>query len=137
MTDQSNAGRLREAYARWNDCKGTDPEMWDAYTTEDLKLQSLAGGKYGLAFSAARDGRAEMHGYLRELTEAFRMEHWTLRETVSEGDRVVGIGTTAWTSKATGKTFETPIVVVCRFRDGCICEYHEFFDTAAVAACVG
>ena len=62
------------------------------------------------------------------------MEHWTLEETVSEGDRVVGLGTTAWTCKATGKRVETHIAVVCRFRYGRICELHEFYDTASVAA---
>ncbi|MFY0308501.1 nuclear transport factor 2 family protein [Leisingera sp. D0M16] len=134
MSGQSNAEILREAMGRWNACKAGDLAMWDDYTSEDMCLRSLAEGGHGLDFSAARNGREELRSYLSELTSAFEMEHWTLEETVSEGDRVVGLGTTAWTCKATGKRVETPIAVVCRFRDGRICELHEFYDTASVAA---
>ncbi|MEM7076940.1 MAG: nuclear transport factor 2 family protein [Pseudomonadota bacterium] len=133
MSDTSNADILREAMARWDACKGSDLDMWDDYTTEDVRIQSLGEGNYGIAFSSARDGQQQLHDYLKELTDTFEMEHWTLQETVSEGDRVIGIGTTAWTFKGTGKRVETNIVVVCRFRDGKICALHEFYDTAAVA----
>ncbi|MBY6140283.1 nuclear transport factor 2 family protein [Leisingera daeponensis] len=134
MPGQSNADILREAMARWNDCKAGDLTMWDEYTSEDMCLRSMGEGQHGINFSSARNGREQMHSYLAELTNAFEMEHWTLEETVSEGDRVVGLGTTAWTCKATGKRVETPIVLVCRFRGGRICELHEFYDSASVAA---
>lgn len=134
MNAQTHAAKLREAYTAWNASKGADLSMWDQYTTDDLRLCSIGRGKYGLEFSCTRHGRAEMHAYLKALTDAFEMQHWTLQDTISEGDRVVGIGTTAWTHKTTGKRVETPVVVICRFRDGLVCEYEEFYDTAAVAA---
>ena len=31
---------------------------------------------------------------------------------------------------------ETPIVIICRFRDGLVCEYDEYYDTAAVSAVI-
>lgn len=136
MDVQSNAEMLRTAFAQWNECKGTDLTIWDQYTTDDLRMCSLGGGHYGLNFSCARNGRAQMHAYLKDLTYAFEMQHWTLHDTIAQDDRVVGIGSTAWTHKATGKRAETPIVVICRFRDGLVCEYEEFYDTAAVAAAV-
>lgn len=136
MSVPSNANKLREAYAKWNDSKGADLTLWDQYTTEDLCMCSLGEGDYGLDFSCRRQGRAQMHAYLKDLTDAFEMQHWTLMETVEQGDRVVGIGTTAWTHKTTGKLAETRVVVICRFRDGLVCEYEELYDTAAVAAAV-
>lgn len=133
MNVQSNADILRSAYARWDETKGSDLTLWDDYTTEDFCLRSLGQGREGIDFSCARDGRAQLHDYLKDLTDAFEMEHWTLKDTISEGDRVVGIGVTAWTHKATGNRVETPVVIICRFRDGLMCEYEEFYDTAMVA----
>lgn len=57
-----------------------------------------------------------MRQYLKELTDAFQMVHWTLNDTIAQDDRVVGVGVTAWTHKASGQTVETPVVVICRFR---------------------
>ncbi|TMV05562.1 nuclear transport factor 2 family protein [Ruegeria sediminis] len=137
MDTQANVGRLYEAYAKWNDTKGSDLSMWDEYTTEDLCLRSLGDGQYGLEFSCARDGRAQMRAYLEELTGAFEMEHWTLQDTIAQDDRVVGMGVTAWTHKASGKRVETRVVIICRFRGNRVCEYEELYDTAAVAAAAG
>lgn len=134
MGTQSNVKKMRTAFAEWNDSKASDIGMWKKYTTQDLCMRSLGQGQYGLDFSCARDGQAEMLKYLEDLTGAFEMKHWTLKDTIAEGDRVVGLGLTAWTHKKTGKTVETPIVIICRFRDGLVCEYEEFYDTAAVSA---
>ncbi|MFW8633771.1 nuclear transport factor 2 family protein [Cribrihabitans pelagius] len=136
MKEQTNAEILREAYARWDACKGADLAMWDDYVTEGIKLYSMAAGAHGLDFSTARSGRDELHSYLRELTSAFEMEHWTMHETISEGDRVVGLGVTAWICKATGKRVETPVAIVCKFRGRQVCECREFYDSASLAAAV-
>ena len=137
MNALSNAAKLREAFARWNDSKGSDLSMWDNYTTEDICIRSLADGKNGLDFSCTRKKRDQMHQYLKELTGAFQMVHWTLNETIAQDDRVVGLGVTAWTHRASGRTVETPVVVICRFRGDRVCEYQEFYDTAALAAVTG
>lgn len=134
MAAKTNSEILMEAYGRWDACKGCDIELWHEYIHDDLVLHSMAEGQHGLDFSAPRNGREELRGYLKELTNLFEMEHWTLKETISQGDRVVGLGVTAWTCRTTGKRVETPVAVVCTFRDGKICEYHEFYDSAAVAA---
>ncbi|MCG7520548.1 nuclear transport factor 2 family protein [Ruegeria sp. Ofav3-42] len=134
MDTQSNVEKLRAAFAAWNDSKASDIGMWEKYTTQDLCIRSLGRGQYGLDFSCSRDGHAELKEYLEDLTGAFRMEHWTLKDTIAQDDRVVGIGVTAWTNKKTGRTVETPIVIICRFRDGLVCKYEEYYDTAAFAA---
>ena len=131
---QQNAARMREAWARWNDCKGADCGMWKSYMTEDISLFSLADGNSTLPFTSSRSGLDELMAYLKGLTSAFDMEFWTLDETVAEGDRVIGIGSTGWTNKKTGKSFVSPVVIVTRWRDGSICEYGEYYDTAKAAA---
>lgn len=136
MDTQRNVEKMRKAFAEWNDSKASDVGMWEKYTTEDLCMRSLGRGQYGLDFSCSRDGRAEMQEYLEDLTSAFEMQHWTLKDTIAQDDRVVGIGVCAWTYKETGKTVETPIVIICSFRDGLVCEYEEFYDTAAVSAVI-
>ena len=134
MSVDENSRKLRQAYERWNATKGTDLTMWDEHVTDDICIRSLGRGEHGLTFSCTRRGRPEMHAYLKELTDTFEMQHWTLQETIAQGDQVVGLGLTAWTCRATGKTAETPVVVICRFRDGLVCEYQEFYDTAAISA---
>jgi hypothetical protein len=131
-----NAAVLREAFGRWNDTGG-DVSVWDDYATEDVMLRSLGSGRPGMEFTAARAGRAALRAYLAGLTEAFRMVHWTLEETVAQDDTVVGIGRTAWVHRGTGRTADTPVVVVARFRDGRIRALDEYYDTAAVAVAAG
>lgn len=135
MTEEdANVERMHEAWGRWADCKGDDLSMWDDYVTDDISLRSLADGGAGQAFTAARNGRDEMRGYLEGLTSAFRMDFWELDETIASGDRVVGLGRCGWTNRETGKNFETRVAMVTRWRDGRMSEYSEFYDTARVAA---
>ena len=132
--EQTNAAILREAFGRWGESKGADPTMWRDYVTEDFKLWSIADGGYNLQFTAKRSGLAEFEDYLAGLTENLEMTDWRILDTIAEGDRVVGLGQMAWTNRKTGRTFSSAIAIVVRFRDGRICEYMEYFDTAAVAA---
>ena len=135
MTTTDNAARLREVWGKWDACKGADLSLWEEYMTEDVSLYSLAEGQGPFDFLTPRKGLPEVQEYLKGLTEAFIMQKWQIDETVSEGDRVVGIGSTAWQHRETGKIFDTPVVIVTRWRDGQICEYQEYYDTAMVSAC--
>ncbi|WP_171182250.1 nuclear transport factor 2 family protein [Ruegeria sp. HKCCD8929] len=136
MSDEAyeNVLRLREAWANWNDCKGHNPSMWEGYMTEDVKLFSLSDGDPRTPFTAARQGFAEVELYLEGLVGTFSMDHWRIDDAVAEGDHVIGIGSTGWTHKGTGKSFVTPIIIVTRWRNGRICEYGEYYDTAKIAA---
>ena len=131
--EETNRARLKEAWARWAESKGDPPSMWREYMSDDIQLFSLADGDSRIAFTQKRSGYAEIEEYLDGLVSNFSMNLWEINETVAEGDRVVGIGRTGWTAKATGKSFITPIVIVTRWRDGMMCEYGEYYDTAKVA----
>jgi ketosteroid isomerase-like protein len=131
-----NAAILREAIRRWDASKG-DPEIWHDYMSDDVSLWSLGQGRKGVDFSAKRDGRDQLREYLSVLLSNFQMVHYTLDETVAEGNTVVGIGRTAWTAKGTGRTVETPVVIVAKFRGGQIRSWHEYWDTAAALYAAG
>ena len=131
----ANAARLREVWGKWDACKGTDLVFWEDHVTDDITVYSLADGVKPLPFTAQRRGIEEFRQYLAGLTEMMSMDYWRIDDTISEGDRVVGIGSTGWTHRATGKSFETPVVFVTRWRDGRICAYAEYYDTYAVAGC--
>jgi uncharacterized protein len=131
---QQNTARLREAWEKWSATKGLDPAMWHDYVTDDLKLFSLADGDHYMPFTSYRTGRAALDDYLEGLISTFSMDLWQIDDTVAEGDRVVGIGSCGFTHKETGKSFVTPVVIVTQWRDGRICEYSEYYDTAKIAA---
>ncbi|MEM9707531.1 MAG: nuclear transport factor 2 family protein [Pseudomonadota bacterium] len=128
-----NAARLREAFAAWAADGGASIGMWRDYMHDDIRLFSLADGETGLQFTRQRRGYSQVVVYLEGLIANFRMNSWEIFETVSEGDRVVGIGRCGWTHRITGKSFLSPIVVVTRWRDGKMTEYGEYYDTAQVA----
>lgn len=110
--------------------------MWDAFFTDDATLFPLADGQGEMEFTKRRQGLNEFREYLRGLVEMFEMQHYTVDQTIAESDRVVGIGSTGWTHRSTGQSFETPVVVVTRWRDGRMNDFSEFYDTArVVAAC--
>ena len=62
------------------------------------------------------------------------MNYHHMNDFIADGDRVAVIGHCSWTNKRTGKVAESAKVDIWRFRDGKAVEFHEFFDTAAVAA---
>ncbi len=134
--EEKNTALLREAWERWHECRGADLTMWHDYMATDVRITSLADGREGLHFTTARRGHAALDEYLQGLTGIFAMDHWTIDETVAEGDRVVGIGSTGWTHRANDRAFHTPIVIVTTWKEGKITQYREYYDTAMIAETV-
>jgi ketosteroid isomerase-like protein len=130
--EQENVARLAAAYAEWARIKAADHRCWLDLAADDVTLRSLAGGRTEMAFTKPRDGKAELLGYLTELTDAWDMVEYEMGDFIAEGDRVVAIGRVAWRSKANGAVAETPKIDVWRFKDGKAVEFHEFYDTARV-----
>ncbi len=130
--EQENIGRLKAAYEEWVRLNAADHRCWLDLAADDLVLRSLAGGRQEMAFTKTRNGKAELLGYLTELTDAWEMVEHRMDDFIAEGDRVVAIGRVAWRSKANGAVAETPKIDVWRFRDGKAVEFHEFYDTARV-----
>ncbi|MEM1273520.1 MAG: nuclear transport factor 2 family protein [Pseudomonadota bacterium] len=133
-TPQENTEILKTAIASWHACKGGDYGCWLDVTSEDMVLRSLAQGEHGLDFTRKAQTRDDFLRYMDGLTSSHEMNFYRADSFVAERDMVVAIGATSWTTKATGKVFDTPYVLVARFADKKIVELSEYYDTAQVAA---
>ncbi|WP_170550638.1 nuclear transport factor 2 family protein [Ruegeria atlantica] len=131
-TEQNNKEILSEAYQLWHETKGGSVQHWLDISSENISFGSLAQGAAPVRFTAPRNNKNEMHGYLRDLTNEWEMIHYTVDHYIAEGDFVIAVGSTAWTNKATGKIADTRKVDVTRFRDGKMVEFFEYYDTAAL-----
>lgn len=134
MADNPNVAELRRRYAAWHDCKGTDADVWLDLLADDMHLWSICGGAPGAEFSAECSCREDAARYLSMLSEAWEMQYYETDEYISDGDRVVVLGRTAWRSKTTGKLADTRKADIWHFRDGRAVSFAEFYDSAAVFA---
>jgi ketosteroid isomerase-like protein len=135
MSDEaSNVAVLKDAYRRWHDTKGGSVDHWMGLVADDIKFGSLAQAAPEMAFARSYSNRDALRGYFDGLLGEWEMIHYTASEFVAQGDSVFMRGSTAWRSKKTGKSVETPKVDFWRFRNGKAVEYYEYFDTARVLA---
>ncbi|WP_010584942.1 nuclear transport factor 2 family protein [Schlesneria paludicola] len=132
MSDaEENVRKLRVAYKMWNDSRGESSQHWLDLMADDVKMTSLASSHPSMEFTKAVHGKSQAEDYFAGLKASWEMVHFTAEEFVAQGDRVVMLGRCAFRSRLTGKTAESAKADVYRFRDGCIVEFFDFYDTAA------
>lgn len=83
------------------------------------------------SFAGSRTGIDTIGEFFTQLNEAEDMTRFEPLEFIAEGDKVVVLGESKATVRATGKTYKTDWVHVFHLRDGKISEFKEFFDNAA------
>jgi uncharacterized protein len=130
-----NLARLKAAYQAWHDSKGKSDDTWLALFAETISFGSLAEGNANMPFTARRQVKAEIRGYLEGLRAGWEMIHFTPSFFLEDGDRIVMFGHTAWRNRATGRAVETAKADFWRFKDGKAVEFFEMYDTAAAYAC--
>ncbi len=131
---KDNLALVKETYRRWNDEKGTAFDFWMNLLDEDVDFRSLGAGAVGLEFTEDRRNKDSVRAYFEGLAADWEMLHYTPKDYISEGDRVVMLGACGWRHRHSGKEIETPKADFFRFRDGKVVEFYEFFDTAAAMA---
>jgi len=131
-TAQSNKAILSKAYQLWHETRGASIDHWLDISSDKISFGSLAQGAEPVRFTAQRNNKDEMRGYLKELTNDWKMIHYTVDHYIAEGDFVIAVGSTAWTNKATDKVADTRKVDVARFHEGKMIEFFEYYDTAAL-----
>ena len=127
-----NTKILEDAYQKWHDSKGRTVDHWMSIMTDDVDFRSLAQGCTGLEFTCNKTTKNDMGEYFKGLAETFEMVHYTVDRFITEGDSVVVMGSTSWKHRNTGKVFDTPKVDVVTFKEGKICAFYEYYDTAMV-----
>lgn len=133
-SESQNVALLKEAYRLWHETKAGSVEQWLALMTDDIKFRSLAEGATPMAFTSLASCKADVQRYFAGLTSEWEMNYYRVDEYIAQGDRVVALGQISFKHKRTGKTLDTAKADFHRFRDGKICEFFEFYDTAAALA---
>jgi ketosteroid isomerase-like protein len=128
---------LKEAYKKWHDTKAGSVDHWLDLMTEDVKFRSLAAGAAKMEFTRTSTCKDEVKRYFTELTSQWEMIHYVIDEYIAQRERVVALGNCSFKHKQTGKILETPKADFHNIRDGKICEFFEFYDTAQAISCAG
>jgi uncharacterized protein len=125
---------IKDAYQRWHDSKGASVEHWMNLMTDDVRFGSLAGGAEPMTFTRASNSKDEVRGYFSGLRDNWEMIYYRVNEIIAQNDRVVALCEVSFRNKKTGKLAGGPKADVHRIRDGKICEFFEYYDTASLAA---
>ena len=134
MSTASNVTVLKEAYKRWHDSKAGSVDHWLRLMTDDVKFRSLADGALQMQFTGPSSNKTEVEQYFKGLTSEWLMNDYRVDEYIAEGDRVVALCHVSFKHRKTGKTLVTPKADFHKFREGKICEFFEFYDTAKALA---
>lgn len=132
--ETDNVATLEQAYQLWHDTKAGSVDHWLNLMTDDVQFHSLAAGAIEMQFTRSSSSKDEVKHYFAGLTSEWEMIYYRVDEYIAQGDRVVALGQVSFRHKKTGKTLVTPKADFHKFRDGKICEFFEFYDTAAALA---
>jgi len=131
MSEADNTRVVQDAYAAFG--RGDIPTLL-GYMTDDVQWQQVIGTAKHVPFSGARTGKAAVAEFFKQVSEAEDFEQFEPREFVAQGDMVVAIGHYRAKVKATGRTFDSPFVMVFTFHGGKVAAFREFTDSAAINA---
>jgi uncharacterized protein len=134
MSTAANLTTLRNAYQRWHDSKAGSVDHWLDLLTDDVQFHSLAAGAIEMQFTRPSCCKDEVKYYFAGLNSEWEMIYYRVDKYIAQRDRVVALGQVSFNHKKTGKTLVTPKADFHKFRDGKICEFFEFFDTANALA---
>jgi ketosteroid isomerase-like protein len=129
MSEQDNIHLAEQAYEKF---KSGDIEGLIGLMSDDInwRLPQIEG----VSFSGARIGRDAVVEFFRQVADQQEALEFEPREFVAQGERVVSLGHYRWRVKATGREYSGDFAHVFTARGGKIVAFHEFTDTAAVAA---
>lgn len=133
--EEKHVELLKAAYQKWHDSKAGSVDYWLGLMTDDIKFRSLGAGAAEIEFTRTSTCKEEVKRYFAGLTSDWEMIHYLIDEYIAQGERVVALASCSFKNKKTGKILNTPKADIHRFRNGNICEFFEFYDTAQVISC--
>ena len=134
MNIETNVALLKDAYQRWHDTKAGSVDHWLNLMTDDVQFRSLAAGAVEMQFTRPSCCKDDVKQYFAGLTNEWEMIYYRVDEYIAQSDRVIALGQVSFKNKKTGKILVTPKADFHKFRDGKICEFFEFYDTAQALA---
>ena len=130
--EERNIAILKDAYAAWDACKGSDHTVWSRLVAPAFLMHSLAQGVPPLEFTARICCPADLDRYFEGLARDWSMNFFRIDRYVAQGNMVVAIGECSFTNRHTGKTVTTPKLDTFKFLNGQIVEVSELYDSAKV-----
>ena len=129
MSEQENVGVVKQAYENFK--AGDIGALLGQMSEEvDWRLPRMEG----VPFSGERKGLGRVSEFFTTLADSQEVVSFEPREFVSQGDKVVALGTYNWRVKSSGKEYGGDWAHVFTVRDGRIVGFHEYMDTAAAVA---
>ncbi len=118
--------------------------LYDAYASRDVEglMGTLHPDEFqifqseNLPWGGTYKGRDGMMEFVKNSTSYYEPVV-VVEELIESDDRVIMIGRSRGTIKATGEAFDVRLVDVCRLRDGKLVAVDIFIDTTAILELLG
>lgn len=129
--EEQNTRLVKDAYAAYG--RGDVAAVLSYMSPQiEWELASVPG----LSFTGKRKGSDAVAEYFRLADEARTMREFVPKEFIAQGNKVVVLGSGAWTVRDTGRDFASDWVHVFTIEDGRIASFREFLDShLAAEAC--
>jgi ketosteroid isomerase-like protein len=129
MSEQDNVEVVKRAYSNF---KTGDVGALVEQLSEDVewRLPEIQGAP----FAGARKGRGQVSEFFTSLADSQEVVSFEPREFVSQGDKVVALGTYNWRVKQNGREYGGDWAHVFTVRGGRIEGFHEYMDSAQAEA---
>ncbi len=126
MSEDANTETLRVCYEKFieGDIAGLIEHFADDI---EINIPEIENAPFGGIWH----GKSEAIKYLDLMAETEEITDYEPREFITQGDRVVVLGRSTATVRATGRHYSTEWVHVLTMRNSKIANFVEYFDTAA------
>ncbi len=126
MNEEANTEVIRDCYQKFT--QGDISGLLEHFADDvDLTVPEVENAPYGGIWH----GRKEVEKFFDLIAHAEELNDYEAREFIASGDRVIVLGRSTATVKATGRHYSTEWVHVHTLRNKMITSFVEFFDTAA------
>jgi ketosteroid isomerase-like protein len=126
MSAEENIQIAKKAYADFG--RGDIPAMLAAVDENVVWITPDIGQAPGGTYR----GRAGVAQFFQQVSETWEFQAFEPREYIASGDRLVVLGSYAFTSRATGRSGSCEWAMVWKVRDGKVVHFQEYTDTAVL-----
>ena len=129
MNEQQNVDIVRRGYEAFG--HGDLDAMLKLF---DENIEWISPGPAELPTAGTRRGLQQVAEFFKSVNEVFEIQRFEPNAFIAQGDRVIVLGTETSRIKATDRVLDLDWAHAFTLRDGLVVAFHEYIDTAAVAA---
>jgi ketosteroid isomerase-like protein len=129
MNEQQNVDIVRRGYEAFG--QGDLDAMLKLF---DENIEWISPGPAELPTAGTRRGLQQVAEFFKSVNEVFEIQRFEPNAFIAQGDRVIVLGTETSRIKATDRVLDLDWAHAFTLRDGLVVAFHEYIDTAAVAA---